>query len=186
MADANGRMSGDRGYDPSTEMGSESNLDANGYAPGDRQYNPDAARQSAGKVGKPLSAEEQWLLDNPPQPMAPVDFTNAPSWWGKQPGGRNYTDPNNGGKVGNDASQLPADAPFLGGMAMGKTGSGQQGQSPVEAARPDYSNIAQAPSTGSRMIDYIGDTGGQTGITSVSPMGAALRASAGAGGESNG
>jgi len=80
-------------------------------------------------------------LAQTPSPMAPPDFSNAPSWWGK----------------GN------ADIP----------------QAPAQAA-PQLPAYSPTPSGGGgRMIDYIGNVGGQTGITATSPLAAALRGATG-------
>jgi len=108
-----------------------------------------------GKIGEPkkISDAEQWAIDNPAQPMAPIDYSAAPSWWNEGRGGGNY----------------------------GKIGQGQPAQAEPEA--PSYAPAApQQP----RMIDYIGDVGGRTGITTTSPLSAALRGATPATGGSNG
>ena len=131
--DANGRSSGDRGYDPSTEQG----------------YQPESYSDSSpmfGKVGKaePTDAE-LWLKDHPAKEMAPIDYSSAPSWW-------------NNGQGGGEAAPAPPQLPT----------------SPVQSA--------------GRMIDYLGNVGGQTGVVATSPLSAALRGAvaAGTGGQSNG
>ena len=73
--DANGRVEGDRGYDPRIEQGYQ-------------LQQPERSNQSLyGKLGEPESntpsASEQWRIDNPAQPMAPIDYSAAPAWWGK-------------------------------------------------------------------------------------------------------
>jgi hypothetical protein len=132
--DANGLMSGDRGYDPSTEQGSQAQPETD----------PNPFLGKLGKAKKPTD-EELWLKDHPAQPMAPIDYSAAPAWWNNGKGG---------GEVAPAAPQLPT--------------------TPAQSA--------------GRMIDYLGNVGGQTGVVATSPLSAALRGvtAASTGGQSNG
>jgi len=154
--DANGRMSGDRGYDQGTEQ----------------VYQPQEAINNGafyGKVGEPekISESEQWAKDHPAQQMAPIDYSAAPDWWNNGRGGSNY------GKIGamEDAATNVAQN-----AVGGKIGQGQ----------PEAPSYAPAAPQQPRMIDYIGDVGGRTGITTTSPLSAALRGATPATGGSNG
>lgn len=72
--DASGRVYGDIGYDPSTEIGNDSPSSGNVYNSPFQLFTP--------KVETPTD-EELWLEEHPPSEMPPVDFSSSPSWWGK-------------------------------------------------------------------------------------------------------
>ncbi len=70
--DANGLMSGDRGYDPNTEQGSSSS---------DGGDNPFLDSMMSGKGKK----KDQEVIYPHPEPitMPDIDFSHAPAWWNK-------------------------------------------------------------------------------------------------------